>query len=718
MTPPKNSESCAPEGVTIERRVGEGDARDVGRGFVRLDPEDIRTLGVRIGDTVSVRGDRACVCRVMPTGAEKRGEGLARLDGVSRHNAGAGLDGRVIIAPLACPTAEEVRLTPMNVGAGGPAPSHLAGLLDGLAVTPGDRVRAALFGSGSAEFGVESVRPQGPARIVPETRVSIGKRPTTAGPAPSPAYEDIGGLETQLQRVREMIEAPLRHPEVFEALGIAPPRGVLLHGPPGCGKTLIARTIAHESGAAFFTISGPEVVHRHYGESEAHLRQIWADAAKRAPAIIFLDEIDAIAPKRERTEGEVEKRIVAQLLALMDGMKTSRGVVVLAATNLPDNIDPALRRPGRFDREIEIPIPDRRGRRAILDVHSRGMPLADDVNLDRLAGVTHGYVGADVEALCREAAMACLREATGGASGALAGMSYAEIAALRVSDAHFRSALSEILPSAIREVFVESPNVRWSDVGGLESTKSRLREAVEWPLIHAALFDDARVEPARGVLLCGPPGCGKTMLAKAVATEAEANFISVKGAELLSRYVGESEAGVRDIFAKARRAAPCVVFFDELDALAPSRGRGENAVGERVVAQLLTELDGLQALRSVLTLGATNRPDLIDPALLRPGRFDEVIDIGLPDEASRTAIFRVHMRGRPFAPGVAAEALAGLSDGASGADIAGVCREAAMTAVRRAVLDGAALEITMDDARRALNRALASSRRFRQGDAA
>ena len=501
------------------------------------------------------------------------------------------------------------------------------------------------------------------------------------------SYEDVGGLKPQLQRIREMIELPLRYPELFERLGIDAPKGVLLHGPPGCGKTLIARTIAHETEANFFSVSGPEVVHKFYGESEAHLRKIFEEAGRKGPSIIFIDEIDSIAPRRENVVGDVEKRVVAQLLALMDGLNKRQNVIVIAATNIPNALDPALRRPGRFDREIAIPIPDRYGRLDILEIHSRGMPLAEDVDMGHLAEITHGFVGADLEALCREAAMICLRRLMPDIDYGLATIPYEQLAQLEVHMDDFLAALREVEPSAIREVFVEVPDVRWEDVGGLKAVKERLKEAVEWPLKYAHLFKKAGIKPPKGILLSGPPGCGKTLLAKAIATESRVNFLSVKGPALMSKYVGESERGVREIFKTARQAAPCIIFLDETEALLPARGvgGGDSHVSERVLSQFLAELDGIEELKGVLVLGATNRLDMMDAAVLRPGRFDAIVEIPLADEADRREIFAVHLRGKPLAKGVSAKQLAAKSDGLSGAEIAGVCNQAALAAVRRAV---------------------------------
>jgi transitional endoplasmic reticulum ATPase len=474
---------------------------------------------------------------------------------------------------------------------------------------------------------------------------------------------------------------------VFERLGIDAPKGVLLHGPPGCGKTLIARAIAHETEASFYSISGPEIIHKFYGESEAHLRKIFEEATRKGPSILFLDEIDAIAPKRENVVGDVEKRVVAQLLALMDGLTRRQNLIVIAATNIPNALDAALRRPGRFDREISIPIPDRNGRREILEIHSRGMPLARDVNMDHLGDITHGFVGADLEALCREAAMICLRRILADIDFALTSIPYERLGQLEVHMDDFLTALREVEPSAIREVFVEVPNVRWQDLGGLAGVKERLVEAIEWPLEYPQLFEQAGIRPPKGVLLVGPPGCGKTMLAKAIATESQTNFISVKGPCLLSKYVGESEKGVREVFRKARQTAPCIIFFDEIDAMIPTRSgaSSDSHVSERVLSQFLAELDGVEELKGVLVLGATNRLDILDPAVLRPGRFDEILEIPLPDEKGREEVFEVHMRNKPHGTAIDLHRLATMTEGLSGSEIASICAKAALQAVRRAV---------------------------------
>jgi len=672
----------------IKLKVTEALTKDVGRALARMGPEDLERLDAAVGDTVEVEGKRKALCKVMPAYQEIRGQSRVQLDGLTRENAGVGLDETVKISKMKCRPAERIVLTPTNVTPAERDLQYIGSLLDGLPVLEGAKIQAALFGSRAAFFKVEAVTPRGPVIINPATILVIGKsQGEEAGGGRTLAYEDIGGLKSQLQRIREMIELPLRYPEVFERLGIDAPKGVLLYGPPGCGKTLIARAIAHETEANFFSISGPEIIHKFYGESEAHLRKIFEEATRKGPSILFLDEIDAIAPRRENVVGDVEKRVVAQLLALMDGLNKRQNVIVIAATNIPNALDPALRRPGRFDREIVIPIPDRRGRLEILEIHSRGMPLAGDVRMEHLAEITHGFVGADLEALCREAAMSCLRQIMGEINFGQTGIPYETLSKLEVQMDDFLTALREIEPSAIREVFVESPNVHWEDVGGLASLKERLIEAVEWPLKYPHLFEKGGVTPPKGILLVGPPGCGKTMMAKAIATESQVNFISVKGPALMSKWVGESEKGVREIFHKARQAAPCIIFFDEIDALVPTRSAGssDSHVSERILSQFLAEFDGIDELRGVLVLGATNRLDILDAAVLRPGRFDDIVEMMMPDQQDREAIFAVHLRQKPVAEEVQPAALAGKTEGFSGADIAAVARKAAMTAVRRAV---------------------------------
>ena len=685
---PQKAGEARGEVPALKLKTTEAMSKDVGRGIARMGPEDLERLQLAIGDTVEIEGKRPTVCKAMPAHKENRGQSRIQIDGLVRENAGTGLDEFVMVRKIACRPADRVVLAPATVRPSERDMDYIGNLLDGLPVQAGTRIRATLFGGRWADFRVESTVPKGPVLINPTTQLVIGgTQPMEEGAARSTSYEDIGGLKPQLQRIREMIELPLRYPEVFERLGIGSPKGVLLHGPPGCGKTLIARAIAHETEANFYAVSGPEIIHKFYGESEAHLRKIFEEATQKGPSIIFLDEIDAIAPRRENVVGEVEKRVVAQLLALMDGLAKRKQLIVIAATNLPNLLDPALRRPGRFDREIAIPIPDRYGREEILAVHSRGMPLAEDVAMGHVAEITHGFVGADLEALCREAAMLCLRRIMPDIDFAMARIPYEQLAKLEIRMEDFMDALREVEPSATREVFVEVPNVRWEDVGGLAQVKQQLLEAVEWPLQYADLFTKACIRPPKGILLVGPPGCGKTMLAKAIATESQVNFISVKGPALISKYVGDSEKGVRDMFRKAKQAAPCIIFFDEIDAMVPARSAGgsDAHVAERVLSQFLTELDGVEELKGVLLLGATNRMDMLDPAILRPGRFDEIVDIPLPDEESRRRIFEVHLRDKPMAPGISTSRLAADTDGFSGADIQGMCTRAALRAVRRAV---------------------------------
>ena len=670
----------------LKLKVVEALGKDMGRAYARMDPEDMAKLGANVGDIVEIVGKRRTVCKAMPAYKDLRGQARVQLDGISRQNARAGLDENVSVQKITAKAADRVVLSPVNVKPSERDLEYIGSLLDGLPVMEGDMVKATLFGSRSADFTVESVSPKEPVLINPTTQLLVGKS-GEAKAGRTISYEDIGGLKPQLHRIREMIELPLRYPEVFERLGIDAPKGVLLHGPPGCGKTLIARSIANETDAKFFTVSGPEIIHKFYGESEAHLRKIFADAAAQGPSIVFLDEIDAIAPQREKVVGDVEKRVVAQLLALMDGLNKRQNLIVIAATNIPNALDPALRRPGRFDREIAIPIPDKYGRQEILEIHSRGMPLAGDVDMSHLAEITHGFVGADLEALCREAAMICLRRLMPDIDFGMAGIPYERLARLEVLMDDFMTALKEVEPSAIREVFVEVPDVKWEHVGGHSVLKERLIEAVEWPLKYPEIFTQAGVKPPKGILLSGPPGCGKTLIAKAIANESRVNFISVKGPALISKYVGESEKGVREVFKKARQASPCIIFFDEIDALVPARGgtASDSHVSERVLSQFLAEMDGIEELKGVLILAATNRADMIDPAVLRTGRFDEHFEILVPEQKDREEIFAVHLKNKPLVKKVDIKILASKTEGFAGADIAGVCNQAALKAVRRAV---------------------------------
>ena len=552
-------------------------------------------------------------------------------------------------------------------------------------MTAGDKVRATLFGTRYQELSVVDTSPKGVVIIHSTTTIKIKGEGAREKEGVGITYEDIGGVHREVQKIREMIELPLKYPEVFERLGIDAPKGVLLHGPPGCGKTLIARAVANETAAHFIHMSGPEVIHKFYGESEAHLRAIFEDASAHAPSIVFLDEIDAIASKREEVRGDqqVERRVVAQLLALMDGLKSRGEVVVIGATNIPNVLDSALRRPGRFDREIAISIPDKNARLEILHIHIRGMPLASDVDLERIAEITHGFVGADLEALAREAAMITLRKIMPKIEFEADNIPYELLLELEVTMDDFLNALKEVEPSAIREVFTEIPDVRWDDVGGLDDVKRVLKESIEWPLKYPELFDYMKTTPPKGILLYGSPGTGKTFLAKAVASESEINFISVKGPALLSKWVGESEKGIREVFKKAKQASPCIIFFDEIDSLAPVRGTSTDShVTERVISQFLTEMDGMEELKGVIVLAATNRMDIVDPALLRAGRFDFQMELPIPDAKARLEIFNIHTRGKPLAADVDLKALADSADGLVGADIEAICRRASMVAIR------------------------------------
>ena len=671
--------------------IAEAAAKDMGRAFARIDPKNIAELGASIGDIVAIKGKRLSYGRLMVIHPGERDKAKVQLDGILRKNIGCGLGDAVKLEKVESFAARHLLITPVTLAPNDSDADFICSQLDGLPVCTGDTVRIMLFGGRAMDLHIEKTVPPGPVVIGNDTEVQFQKvskdNSLHSVSSIAPAYEDIGGLGKQLDRIREMIEMPIKYPQIFDRLGIDPPRGVLLHGPPGCGKTLIARAIANEAAATFFAINGPEIVHKFYGESEAHLRKIFEQADKNGPAIIFLDEIDAIAPRREKAAGDVERRIVAQLLTLMDGLKSRSQLVVIGATNLPQSIDPALRRPGRFDREIVIPVPDRHGRKEILEIHSRGMPLHEDIDLADLAESTHGFVGADLAALCREAAMCSLRRFIPLVELSSESFPFDKLAGLKVCMADFTYASTEVEPSAVRELFVDVPEVRWKEVGGLDYAKKRLIETVEWPLHYPHLFEKTATKPAKGILLSGPPGCGKTLLARAIATESKVNFISIKGPVLLSKFVGESEEAVRDLFRKARQAAPAIIFFDEIDALVTARSESSSAnpVGERVLSQFLTEMDGIEELKTVLILAATNRADKLDPAILRPGRFDEIIEIDLPDKNERIAVFKIHLGDRSIKDPVNYQQLAGLSKGFSCAEIAGVCNQAAMVALRRAV---------------------------------
>jgi transitional endoplasmic reticulum ATPase len=673
---------------SLTLRVAEAKPRDVGRGIARIDPGDLEKIGAEVGDIIQIEGKRKTAAKVMPAYPEDREKSLIQMDGLLRGNAQVSLDEKVTVQKTSFLPADKIVLNPLTLVRSMSRERdtrYIGSLLDGLALVEGDTIRANLFGTRSQDFTVISAVPKGVVLVHTRTKIEVREKAEAKARGFKISYEDIGGLGKELHRVREMIELPLKYPQIFERLGIDPPKGVLLHGPPGCGKTLIARAVTNETAAYFTHITGPEIMGKFYGESEARLRAVFEEASANAPAILFIDEIDAIAPKREEMGGEkqVERRVVAQLLALMDGLESRGELIVIGATNIPNSLDPALRRPGRFDREIAISIPDQRGRLEILQIHTRGMPLAQDVDLAKLSQITHGFVGADLEALCREAAMNALRKIMPSIDFQLDEIPYETLLQLEVTMNDFNEALKEVEPSAIREVFVEVPNVKWEDVGGLGEVKEKLIEAVEWPLRYPELFREANVKPPKGILLSGLPGTGKTLVAKALASESEVNFISVKGPELMSKYVGESERGVREVFRKAKQASPCILFFDEFDSLVPERGLGENSqVTERVISQFLTELDGLEELKGVLVLAATNRKDLIDSAILRPGRFDFTLEFPLPDENARRAIFEIHTRGKPLVSDVDLGVMAQKTEGLAGSDIEVICHEASMIAVR------------------------------------
>ncbi len=684
-------------------RVVEAKQRDVGRSIVRLDRQSMRKIGAETGDFVEIIGKRSTVAIAWPAYPEDEGRGIIRMDGIIRNNAKVSIGDSVRVKKAELRPATRVILAPTEpIRFGEDFKEYVKRHLEGKPVSRGDTVIIPVLQM-ALRLVVVSTQPAPMVYITGDTFLTIREQPIRELEVSIPrvTYEDIGDLEEAKQKIREMIELPLKHPELFRRLGIEPPKGVLLYGPPGTGKTLLAKAVANESGAHFIAINGPEIMSKYYGESEARLREVFKEAQENAPSIIFIDEIDAIAPRREEVTGEVERRVVAQLLALMDGLQSRGQVIVIGATNRPEALDPALRRPGRFDREIAIRVPDKRGRREILQVHTRNMPLADDVDLDELASLTHGFTGADLAALCREAAMHALRRFLPKIDLEKEVIPAEVLENLKVTREDFMEALKDIQPSAIREIYVEIPEVRWSDIGGLEDVKQKLREMVEWPIKHPEYFEQMGIDPPRGILLFGPPGTGKTLLAKAVATESQANFISVKGPEVLSKWVGESERAIREIFRKARQVAPCIIFFDEIDAIAPARGfrTGDSGVTDRIVNQLLTEMDGITLLKGVVVIGATNRPDILDPALLRPGRFDRIVYIPPPDEKSRLEIFKVHTRKMPLADDVDLEYLAKVTEGYTGADIAAVCKEAAMNALREA---GRPAKVRMEHFKKAL----------------
>ncbi len=659
---------------------------EAGKGFALLDPEDMRTLGVNNWDLIEISGKKQTAARVMPLEESCCGQSAIQIDGITRTNAKVGTDDLVNVKKIQSNNAIKVVLAPIKdeILYTIDDSLFLVNRLNGYPLTAGDRVSIPLNGARSEEFHVLGTIPANAVVVRSTTKIELRKLPVGLSVSPNISYELIGGLKEQIMKIREMVELPLKSPQVFDRLGINPPRGVLLVGPPGSGKTLLARTVAAETNAYFQVINGPEVIQKFYGESEAKLRSLFDDAAKLQPSIIFLDELDAIAPKREKVSGDVEKRVVSQLLALMDGLKDRGKVIVIGATNLPSRLDPALRRPGRFDREITLDVPDREGRLEILRIHTAHMPLTDDVDLGRLADITHGFVGADIDNLCREAAMLSLRKALQNTSSEDGMLPPDEIASLTVAMDDFLEALREVEPSAVREIFVEIPKTTWDDIGGLTDVKQRLTEAAIWPLKHKNLFKDTGTKPPKGVLMFGSPGTGKTLLAKAVAHESGVNFISVKASELLSKYFGESEQAVREVFKKAKQVAPCILFFDEIDALAPSRKSSDNTnASERVVSQLLIEMAGIEELRGVLVLAATNRLDIVDTALLRAGRFDLTLEIPYPDQDALYKILKIHTANKPLARDVKLKEIAAKTKGLTGADIELLCQRASIFAIRK-----------------------------------
>jgi len=683
--------------------VQEAMARDVGRMIARISSKSMTALGVRVGDYISIKGNKTAYATVWPATPQDEGANIIRIDGIIRENAGASIGDLVEVKRAELRPLTRLSLAPTEqISFGTDFRALVAATLQGKPVAPGNLVIVPVMGQAIRLYATAAIPANG-GIVVDSTEIMISSEAVSmpAAAAPMITYEDIGDMEDAKQKVREIVELPLKHPELFKHLGIDPPKGILLYGPPGTGKTLLARAIANETNSNFLTINGPEIMSKFYGESEERLREIFNKAEARPPSIIFIDEIDAIAPKREEVSGEVEKRVVAQLLTSMDGLKSRGNVIVIGATNRIDAVDPALRRPGRFDREIETGIPDAKGRREILQVHTRNMPLADDVNLDQLAEITHGFTGADLANLVKEAAMSALRRVLP-TLNLKEGMIPTEVLSkIKVQYSDFETALRMIQPSALREFYVEVPEVHWEDVGGLDDVKQRLKEAVEWPLKHPEYFQSMGIQPVKGVLLYGPPGTGKTLLAKVVATESEANFISVKGPEILNKWVGESERAIRDIFRKARQSAPCVVFFDELDAIAPVRGQSfDSGVTERIVNQLLSEMDGISPLKNVVVMGATNRADILDPALLRPGRFDQIIYVPPPDQKARLEILKIHTKRVPLADDVNLEKLAAMTEGYSGADLYALVRQSAIIRLRK---EGKPSKVTIEDFTEAMN---------------
>ncbi|WP_330632382.1 CDC48 family AAA ATPase [Halocatena halophila] len=697
----------------VQLEVAKAYPNDSGRGIARLDPDTLLHLKLSPGDIIEIEGSETTAAKVWRADRQDWNTDTVRIDGFTRQNADVGIGERVKIRKADAKKAEQLVLAPpeeASVQFGSDAAGMVKRQIMKRPVAQRDIVPVMSStnhpfmrspGQAIPLIAVET-EPDGVVLITEDTDVELREEPISGFESRGAGitYEDIGGLQSEIQRVREMVELPMKHPQIFKKLGIEPPQGVLLHGPPGTGKTLLAKAVANETSASFFSIAGPEIISKYYGESEQQLREIFEDASEESPAIIFIDELDSIAPKREDVTGEVERRVVAQLLTMMDGLESRGQVIVIGATNRVDSVDPALRRPGRFDREIEIGVPDESGREEILQIHTRGMPLSDDVNLGTLADETHGFVGADIESLTKEAAMKALRRYLPEIDLDEEDIPPSLIDRMIIKRGDFQGALNEVDPSAMREVLVELPKVTWDDVGGLSDPKGQVQESIEWPMNSPERFERLGITPPSGVLLYGPPGTGKTLMAKAVANETNANFISVRGPQLLSKWVGESEKAIRQTFRKARQVAPTVIFFDELDSLAPNRGGdvGTN-VSERVVNQLLTELDGLEEMEEVMVIGATNRPDMIDPALIRSGRFDRLVYIGEPELDGRKQIFEIHTEKTPLAPDVSLRELAELTSGYVGSDIESICRESAIEALRD---DKKADEVEMRHFRKAM----------------
>ncbi len=688
MSSKGNNDKEKDEYASVTLRVQKAKKRDIGRNIIRIDPKTMEKLKIQTGDVIAVIGKKESAGIAWPSYPQDNGLGIVRVDSRLQKNTGTRIDDTIEIKKVKAETAQNVVLAPSNfpIKNNPRFESFVKRKLNGYPITIDDYIFISIGISREITFKVISMRPQGVCQIRQDTVLNLSDRITEEVERGLSyiTYEDVGGLDREIQRVREMVELPLRHPSLFKRLGIDPPKGVLLRGPPGCGKTLLARAVANESEAYFISINGPEIMSKFYGESEKKLRKLFIEAEEKSPAIIFIDEIDAIAPKRETVTGEVERRVVAQLLALMDGLHGRGKVIVIGATNRPNSLDPALRRPGRFDREIEIKVPNEKGRREVFQIHTRNMPLVKNISLKEFSQITHGFVGADISAVCREAAMSALRRYLPKIDLESEIIDPELLEQIEVTKEDFEEALKEILPSAIREVFVEVPNVPWDQVGGLDELKQQLIEAVEWPLSNPSIFVRMGITPPKGILLYGPPGCGKTLLARAVATESKANFISIKGPELLSKWVGESEKAIREVFRKAKMASPCIIFFDEFDSIAPSRGRhtSDSGVTEKVLSQFLTELDGLEVMKDIVVIAATNRPDILDPALIRPGRIDRILLVPSPDEKGRFEILKIFTEGMPLTSNISLEKLNDMTEGFSGADIETWCREAAMIALR------------------------------------